>query len=108
MPVAPIRELALDRAFDFFGTRPALLSHTEYLAEPLQFGDGTLGTLQELNGVLGEVVRTSEDATRCSTRRAVWYGYVFPYGERSFKNFDTGSASLEPVRRVKVSVLAYG
>ena len=104
----PGPELALDRAPDLLGTRAALPGRTEYLAEPLQFGDGTLGTLQELDGVHREVVCTSEDATRCSTCGAVWYGHVLPYGERSFKNLDAGSASLELVRRVKVFVLAYG
>src|SRR5918998_2214194 len=60
-------ELALDCAPDLLGTRAALPGRTEYLAEPLQFGDGTLGTLQELDGVHREVVCTSEDAARRSS-----------------------------------------
>ena len=63
----PGPELALDRAPDLLGTRAALSGRTEYLAEPLQFGDGTLGTLQELDGVHREVVCTSEDAARRSS-----------------------------------------
>jgi hypothetical protein len=52
---------------------------------------------------------TVEDTARPSAFRAVWYWYVLPYSDRSFKDFDIGRTSkLDLIGGEEMSVLAYG